>query len=86
MADTKRAEPDAPASGSLEAFADVSAAVEGGAGLHEVVRAAARALGAGVVVLDASSGVLAVACRSPEEERTVLAGGEGARTLELRVA
>lgn len=86
MTDTERAAPDPPASGSLEAFADVSAAVEGGAGLHEVVRAAGRALGAGVAVLDASSSVLAVACRSPEEERTVLAGGDLTRTLELRVA
>ena len=86
MADIKRAAPEPPASGSLEAFADVSAAVGGGAGLHEVVRAAARALGAGVVVLDAASSVRAVACRSPEEERTVLAGGDPARTLELRVA
>jgi hypothetical protein len=86
MADIKGAAPDPPASGSLEAFADVSTAVEGGAGLHEVVRAAGRALAAGVVVLDASSSVLAVACRSPEEERTVLAGGDGGRTLELRVA
>ncbi len=86
MTGTPRTAPEPPASGSLEAFAGVSAAVEGGAGLHEVVRAAGRALGAGVVVLDASSSVLAVACRSPEEERTVLAGGDGVRTLELRVA
>jgi hypothetical protein len=80
-------EPDAAAaSGSLEALADVSSAVEGGAGLHEVVRAASRALGAGVALLDAASSVLAVACRSPEEERSVLGGKGGAGSLELRVA
>jgi hypothetical protein len=75
-----------PSASSLEALADVSAAVEGGAGLHEVVRAAGRALDAGVALLDASSSILAVACRSPEEERAVLSGGPGAGTLELRVA
>jgi hypothetical protein len=80
-------EPDAAAaSTSLEALAEVSSAVEGGAGLHEVVRAASRALGAGVALLDAASSVLAVACRSPEEERSVLGGKAGARSLELRVA
>ena len=77
---------ESPAPGSLEAFADVSEAVEGGAGLHEVVRAAARALGAGVAILDASSSVLAVACRSPEEERQVLAADAGTSARELRVA
>jgi hypothetical protein len=75
-----------PAAASLEALAEISAAVEGGAGLHEVVRAVARGLGAGVAVLDAALGVLAVACRSPEEERAVLAQGTGVGTLELRVA
>jgi len=75
-----------PAAASLEALAEISAAVEGGAGLHEVVRAVARGLGAGVAELDAALGVLAVACRSPEEERAVLAQGTGVGTLELRVA
>jgi sugar diacid utilization regulator len=67
----------------LEAFADVSAAVESGAGLPEVARATGRALGASVVVVDASGGVLAVACASPADERAVLAEGQ---VLELRVA
>ncbi|MEA2471154.1 MAG: hypothetical protein QOE38_2153, partial [Thermoleophilaceae bacterium] len=56
----------------LEAFADVSAAVESGAGLPEVARATSRALQASVVVLDASGSVLAVACASPGDVRGVL--------------
>ena len=49
----------------LEALDEVSEAVEAGAGLPSVARAAGRALGASVIVLDASSSVLAVACASP---------------------
>ena len=45
----------------LSAFEDVSAAVEAGAGLPEVARATARALGASVAVVDSASSVLAVA-------------------------
>src|SRR4051812_47488988 len=67
----------------LEAFADVSAAVESGAGLPEVARATSRALEASVIVVDASGSVLAVACASPADERAVLAEGQ---VLELRVA
>src|ERR671925_325580 len=67
----------------LDAFADVSEAVESGAGLPEVARAVSRALDASVAVVDSSSNVLAVACASPEDERAVLSSGE---TLELRVA
>jgi sugar diacid utilization regulator len=67
----------------LEAFADVSAAVESGAGLPEVARATSRALGASVVVVDASGSILAVACASPADEQAVLSEGQ---VLELRVA
>ena len=70
-------------SGFLEAFAAVSEAVESGAGLPEVARAASKALDASVAVVDASSNVLAVACASPDDERAVLSSGD---TLELRVA
>lgn len=72
--------------GFLDAFEEVSEAVESGAGLPAVVRAASRALDASVVVLDAAGGVLAVACLSPEDERAVLAGESGSEALELRVA
>src|SRR5919204_384035 len=67
----------------LDSFAAVSEAVESGAGLPEVARAASRALDASVAVVDSASSVLAVACASPEDERNVLSHGH---VLELRVA
>ena len=70
----------------LEALDEVSDAVESGAGLPAVARAAGRALDASVIVLDSGSSVLAVACASPEDERTVMAGRGGTETVELRVA
>src|SRR5437667_104748 len=70
----------------LEAFGDVSAAVEAGAGLPEVARAVERALDASVAVVDAAGSVLAVACRSPDDERAVLSGAAGREIRELRVA
>jgi PucR family transcriptional regulator, purine catabolism regulatory protein len=87
-----RSAPTGPAAeaGSPTSFLDaldaVSDAVESGAGLPSVARAAARALGASVIVLDASSSVLAVACASPEDERAVMAGEGGTETIELTVA
>jgi sugar diacid utilization regulator len=70
----------------LEALDDVSDAVESGAGLPAVARAASRALDASVIVLDPGSSVLAVACASPEDERAVMAGEAGTENVELRVA
>jgi sugar diacid utilization regulator len=70
----------------LESLDEVSEAVESGAGLPEVARAAGRALDASVIVVDAASSVLAVACASTEDERAVMAGEAGAETVELRVA
>jgi sugar diacid utilization regulator len=70
----------------LEALDEVSDAVESGAGLPAVARAASRALDASVIVLDSGSSVLAVACASPEDERAVMAGEAGTETVELRVA
>jgi sugar diacid utilization regulator len=70
----------------LEAYGDVSAAVEAGAGLPEVARAVERALDASVAVIDSSGSVLAVACLSPEDERSVLSDGSGRQVLELRVS
>jgi PucR C-terminal helix-turn-helix domain/GGDEF-like domain len=64
----------------------VTEAVESGAGLPEVVRAAARALDASLAVTDAQGGTLAVAARSPAEERSLLAGGDGVSSIPLRVA
>src|SRR3954449_3791092 len=70
----------------LDALAEVSEAVESGAGLPEVARAAGRAIESSVIVLDASSSVLAVACASPDDERAVMAGESGAQAVERRVA
>jgi PucR C-terminal helix-turn-helix domain/GGDEF-like domain len=70
----------------LAALDAVTEAVESGAGLPEVVRAAARALDASLAVTDAQGGTLAVAARSPAEERALLAGGEGVSSIPLRVA
>src|SRR5438034_5626 len=49
-------------------------------------RAAARALGASVALIDRSSAVLGVAASSQAEERKLLAGEEGVVSSELRVA
>src|SRR3954452_20855761 len=68
---------------TLDAITD---AVESGAGLPEVIRAAARALDASLVLVDRRGTVLAAATRSPADERSLLAGGAGVETLELRVA
>jgi sugar diacid utilization regulator len=64
----------------------LSEAVESGAGLPAVARAAARLLDASVALIDRSSAVLAVAGASPDQERKLLSGGEGVTTVELRVA
>ncbi len=64
----------------------VTEAVESGAGLPEVVRAASRALGASLAVTDAAGAAIAVAARSSADERSLLAGGEGVAVLPLRVA
>ncbi len=64
----------------------LSEAVESGAGLPAVARAAARVLDASVALIDRSGAVLAVAGASPDQERKLLAGGERVTTVELRVA
>jgi hypothetical protein len=70
----------------LGALDDLVSAVEAGAGLPEVARAASRALNAGLAIIDPTSHVLAVACASPEDERAVLGAAEGTETVTLRVA
>ncbi len=70
----------------LAALDAVTEAVESGAGLPEVVRAAAKALDASLAVTDAWGATLAVAARSPAEERALLGRAEGVDTLPLRVA
>jgi hypothetical protein len=70
----------------LAALDAITEAVESGAGLPEVVRAAARALDASLAVTDAWGATLAVAARSPAEERSLLSQGEGISSAPLRVA
>jgi DNA-binding PucR family transcriptional regulator len=64
----------------------LSEAVESGAGLPAVARAAARLLDASIALIDRSSAVLAVAGASPDQERRLLDGREGVTSVELRVA
>jgi len=70
----------------LGALAAMTDAVEGGAGLPEILRAAARALDASLVLIDRSAAVLAVAARSPADERSLMRNAEGVTTIELKVA
>jgi len=70
----------------LAALDAITEAVESGAGLPEVVRAAARALEGSLAVTDAWGATLAVAARSPAEERFLLSAGEGVTSVPLRVA
>jgi PucR family transcriptional regulator, purine catabolism regulatory protein len=69
--------------GTLNALAE---AVESGAGLPAVARAASRVLGASVVLIDRSSAVLAVAGAAPDQEKKLVEGGEDVVSVELRVA
>jgi sugar diacid utilization regulator len=78
----KTARASSPPAG-LDALSD---AVESGAGLPAVARAAARVLGASLAVIDRSTAVLAVAGASADEERKLLSGAEDVTTVELRVA
>ena len=68
---------------TLDALAE---AVESGAGLPAVARAAAKVLQASVALIDRSSAVLAVAGASSDQEQKLVAGGDDVTTVELRVA
>ncbi|MSX12586.1 MAG: hypothetical protein F2811_08655, partial [Actinobacteria bacterium] len=70
----------------LEALEAITDAVESGAGLPEVVRAAARTLEASLAVSDRAGHVLAVAARSSADEASLLADGSGVELIELRVS
>jgi sugar diacid utilization regulator len=72
-----------PDLGALSAITD---AVEAGAGLPEILRAAARALGASLVLIDRTATILAVAARSPADERSLMRDTEGVTSIDLKVA
>ena len=69
--------------GNLDALAE---AVESGAGLPAIARAAAKVLDASIALIDRSSAVLAVAGASSDQEKKLVAGGEDVARVELRVA
>ncbi len=73
-------------SAGLEALAAITDAVESGAGLPAVVRAAASVLNASLALIDRSSAVLAAAARSEADERSLTGDAPDVETLELKVA
>jgi PucR family transcriptional regulator, purine catabolism regulatory protein len=75
-----------PNSGEDATLDALSEAIESGAGLPAVARAAGKALGASVALIDRSSAVLAVAAGSSAEESKLLEGADDVVSLELRVA
>src|SRR5215469_2295997 len=71
---------------NLSALAAITEAVQGGAGLPEVLRAAGRALDASLILIDRSGSILAVTARSPADERSLMRDGEDVETIDLKVA
>jgi sugar diacid utilization regulator len=85
LADRAR-EQASPAAPNLAALAAITDAVEDGAGLPAVLRAAARALDTSLILIDRAATVLAVAARSPADERSLMRDGDDVTTIELKVA
>ena len=83
---TPRHRARSPGGPDLTAFGAITDAVEAGAGLPEVLRAAARALDASLILMDRSAAVLAVAARSPADERSLMRDADDVTTIELKVA
>jgi sugar diacid utilization regulator len=77
---------ETPGTVDLDALDAVSGAIAAGEGLPEVVRAAARALDASLVLADRAGAVLAVAARSTSDERSLMTDGrEDVEIIELRI-
>jgi sugar diacid utilization regulator len=70
----------------FSALGAITDAVEAGAGLPEILRSAARALDASLILIDRSATVLAVAARSPADERSLMRNTDDVTTIELKVA
>jgi len=78
---------ETPDTVDLDALDAISGAVAMGQGLPEIVRAAAKALDASLVLADRAGAVLAVAARSSADERSLMADGrEDVTLVDLRVA
>jgi sugar diacid utilization regulator len=71
---------------NLSALAAITEAVQAGAGLPEVLRAAGRALDASLILIDRSGSILAVTARSPADERSLMRDADDVRTIDLKVA
>jgi hypothetical protein len=80
------AEAPLPSGLDLHALGALTDAVQSGAGLPEVVRAAARVLDASLILTDRGGATLAVAAKSPADEASLSRDGAGVETVELRVA
>jgi len=78
--------PSAGSGPNLSALAQITEAVQAGAGLPEVLRAAGRALDASLILIDRSGSILAVTARSPADERSLMRDADDVATLELKVA
>ena len=76
----------APAVPDLTALAQITDAVQAGAGLPEILRAAGRALDASLILIDRSASILAVTARSPADERSLMRDADDVTTVELKVA
>jgi sugar diacid utilization regulator len=87
LADSAR-QREAAASGApdLASLGAITDAVQSGAGLPEILRAAARALDASLILIDRSGAVLAAAARSPADERSLMRDAADVSSIELRVA
>src|SRR5262245_39368414 len=70
----------------LHALGANTDAVQSGAGLPEVVRAAARVLDARLITTDRSRATPAAGAQSPADEASLSRDGAGVETVELRVA
>ena len=77
---------DTAAAASLGTLDALSDAIEAGAGLPAIARAAAQVLGASLALIDRSTAVLAVAAQSPDEEGKLLGSADGTQLIDLRVA
>jgi sugar diacid utilization regulator len=86
MADGEAMGSSVGAGPNLSALAAITEAVQGGAGLPEVLRAAGRALDASLILIDRSGSILAVTARSPADERSLMRGGDDVETIDLKVA
>jgi sugar diacid utilization regulator len=78
--------PDRGSSADAAALDVVCEVVESGDGLLDLIRAAARALDASLVLVDRSRSVLATAARSPAEEKALVDGADDTTSIDLRLA